>query len=444
MKIHADHPLWIIAWVALAAALLAGAWAVLKVVSPTPPRTIHMSTGVADGAYHQFGLKYQAALKANGITLVLQPSTGSVENLQRLNNADVEVGFVQGGLGKLALEPNADDVEEAPLRSLATIGYEPVWIFSHTLDLTQGLGALRGKKIAVGVAGSGNYKVALELLTTYGLVDAQGKPVGNTQLVTEGGTTAAAMLQSRALDAAIVIASPQAAAVKKLLGDPAIKLASLAQAEGLARRFPYFQTISLKRGSADPARNLPPTDVTLLTTTANLVIHENLHPALAYLLLEAARQIHSGPSLLARPGVFPNPQGTDFPLSPEAERYFKNGRPFLQTYLPFWLANFVQRFFLIVVPVIAIFIPIVKVLPTVLDWRQRRRLYRYYGELKFLERDISQAPLSPAQSKEMEERLVQIEQGIAKSHWPNVFADRVYTLRQHVDYVRGTLRASRA
>lgn len=430
----------------------AAAWGVARFVSPSPPRTLTLSTGTADGAYHQFGLKYQAILKENGVTLVLQPSSGSVENLRRLGDGSASVGFVQGGLGLLALDP-LKDASDTHLRSLATVAFEPVWIFSRKIDLSNGLSALAGKRIAVGAADSGNYKVATGLLATYGVLDAKGEPVatpsgtppgqssGATQLIPEGGMAAAAKLQAGLADAVILVAAPQAQAVALLLQDTSVELASLRHVEGLARRFPYFQVVSLKRGSIDPQRNLPLKDIAMIATTANLVVPEDLHPALAYLLLDAARQIHSRPSLVSRAGDFPSPQGTDFPLAEEAERYFKNGRPFLQRYLPFWLANFVQRLVLVLVPLIAVLVPVFKFLPSLLEWRQQNKLFRHYGELKFLEGDMSSRVLTVDETKAALAQLDRIEREVIANKFALDFSDRVFTLRQHVDYVREKLEA---
>jgi len=438
MKSRVRPSLWtVFASIAVALAL-AASWSFIKVISPAPPRTLVMSTGAVDGAYHQLGLKYQALLKANGIALELAPSTGSLQNLARLNAGEAAVGFVQGGLGGIVLDPQ-QETQNSSLRSLGTVGYEPLWIFSHTLDLSAGLQPLRGKKIAVGVAGSGNYKVALELLTAYGLTDAQDVLQGNTQLITEGGVGAASQLLSHAIDAMFIVAGPQASSVQRLLDDPAIKLASLNQAEGLARRFPYLQTISLMRGSVDPARNLPGADITLLSTTASLVIHDDLHPALAYLLLEAAKQVHAPGTLLARPGAFPKPDAVEFALSDEASRYYKNGRPFLQTYLPFWLANFVQRLGLMLVPLLALLLPLFRVILPAMNWVQKNRINRRYGELKFLEAEMLQRQLTPDEIALAHRQLDHIEQEITSTKLPLDFADRVYTLRQHVGFVRQRL-----
>ncbi|WP_310386247.1 TAXI family TRAP transporter solute-binding subunit [Roseateles sp.] len=433
----------------LAIASFISFWLVAKKMSPTPPRTLVMTTGSADGAYHQFGLKYQALLKLHGVALTLSNSTGSVENLARLQAGAADVGFVQGGLGPMAtaahtrtanFEAVDDDWAQAtPLRSLATIGHEPVWIFSREPKLSAGLGALRGRRVAVGVAGSGNQTIALELLGNYGLLGAQLEPLGGTELLTVGGLSAADLLINQAIDAFILVASVQAPAVQKLLASDGLSLASLVQAEGLARRLPYFQTVVLKRGSVSPLLDRPADDITLLSTTTNLVVQEDLHPALAYLLLEAARQVHRTPSLLARPGEFPSPQGTDFPLSDESARYFKNGRPFLQTYLPFWLANLVQRMALLILPLLALLLPMLRLLPWLRVWRQSRRLYRHYGELKFLEQELMTRALSAPERQHALERLSRIEQDIQSTRFPLDFSDRVYTLRQHVDLVRSKL-----
>jgi len=421
-------------WALLIAVLAALLWLAVRYISPAPPRALVMSTGATDGAYHRFGLRYQEILRANGIRLELLPSSGGMENIKRLNDGSVSVGFVQGGTGLLATDPEALP-ESTALRSLATVAFEPVWIFTHTLDLSKGLGSLSGRRIAVGLPGSGNLHVARQLLGVYGVqANANG-----TVFVTEGGTAAAKMLRERQVDALIMIAAPQAQAVQQMLSDGQLRLASLEQVEGLAQRYPYFQPITLKRGAVDPARDLPAADVHLLATTANLVVREDLHPALDYLLLEAAKQVHSQPSLINRPGEFPNPRDTDYPLSDQAERYFKHGQPFLQNYLPFWMAIYAQRLLLWLLPLAAILVPLMRVLPGLVNWRRQSRLYRRYGELKYLELDLASRQLNDQELRRAHEQLDRIEDDIVKTKFAIEISDRVYTLRQHVDYVRAQL-----
>nr|WP_232533258.1 MULTISPECIES: TAXI family TRAP transporter solute-binding subunit [Ramlibacter] len=396
-----------------------------------------MSTGPEDGAYHLAGLRYQRLLAANGVQLELRTSAGSIENVQRLRNDAVSVAFVQGGIGP----PSAGAApEELPLRALANVAFEPVWIFTHTVDVTHGLRALAGKRIAVGLPGSGNLQLAVDLLQAYGMDVGAGDGTRSardgTVLTADSGMAAAEKLQRHEIDAAFIVAGPAAPAVQRLLVDPAIRLASLDHVEGLARRFGYLQTVSLKRGSVDPARDLPPRDVALLATHANLVVREDLHPALAYLLLEAAQRVHQTAGLLEQQGQFPNPRVTDFALSDTAERYFRNGPPFLQSYLPFWMANYVQRLLLVLLPFAAILFPLGRLLPEVIAWRRQSRLFRRYGELKFLEEELTSRTLNEADRRAASKELDRIERDIAHARFPLELSDRVYTLRQHVAYVR--------
>jgi TRAP-type uncharacterized transport system substrate-binding protein len=411
-------------------------WLLTRYISPAPPSKISMTTGAVDGASHQFALKYQSYLKANGVTLNLETSSGSVQNLERLYGS-TPAGFVQGGLGLLSIDPLKSD-QDTPLRSLGVVGYEPLWLFTAggtiAKQVNKNLAALQGKRVAVGAEGSGTRKVALDLLQSYG-VDAT-----NSTLRSSGGMVAANELLSKQLDAVIMIGAPQTPAVQLLLSSPDVQLASLDHAEGIARRLPYFSVITLKAGSVDPARDLPAQDVNLLTTTANLVVRDDLHPALAYLLLEAARDVHKGATLLSKPGEFPNPRGTDFPLADEAQRYYKDGRPFLQRYLPYWAANALQRLLLILIPLLAVTIPVLKTIPDLLDFKDKSRLYRRYEVLLKMERDMRARKLDAAEIAKASAQLDNIEHGINNTKFPLDFTDRIYTLRQHVDYVRNQLQ----
>ncbi len=411
-------------------------WLLTKYISPAPPSKIEMTTGAIDGASHQFALKYQAYLKANRVRLELKPSTGSVQNLERLN-AGTPIGFVQGGLGILSIDPQQAD-EDTPLRSLGVVGYEPIWLFARSGELAkklaQGLGVLAGKNVAIGAQGSGTRKVAIDLLQSYGVSSA------NATFSADGGMSAANALLSEKLDAIIIIGAPQTSAVQLLLNTPEVQLVSIEHAEGIARRLPYLSLVTLKAGSVNPQRDLPAKDITLLSTTANLVVREDLHPALAYLLLEAARDVHKGATLLNKPAEFPNPRGADYPLADEAQRYYKDGRPFLQRYLPYWAANALQRLLLIIIPLLAIAIPIIKAIPGLLNFKEKNRLYRRYGVLLDLERDLRARQLTAAEIVEASAKLDQVEQDISEMKFSLDFTDRIYTLRQHVDYVRMQLQ----
>jgi TRAP transporter TAXI family solute receptor len=419
-----------------ALALVAVAFAVtVRFIKPAPPGSLVISTGAPDGAYHRFAERYRDILARDGVTLELKPSAGSVDNLARLKDdeAGVDVGFVQGGLGMLTLTPLAQPADETTLYSLANLFFEPVWVFHQARREVRRLSDLAGLRVAVGPQGSGTRKVALELLAAHG-VDAK-----TAQLADLGGTAAIDALAAGQLDAVFLIAAPEAPVVRHALALPDLAPADLDNTPALSRRFPYLKPVVLARGVFDLKADLPRRDIRMVATQANLVIREDLHPALAYLLLEAAAEIHGTPGLFHQPGEFPTPVATDWPLADEAQRYFKSGRPFLQRYLPFWLANLVERMLVLLVPLLAVVVPVFKWLPALFAWRQHAKINRWYGELKFLERDVASRTIEGDELAKTLDRLDAIERDAARLAIPLQFADRVYTLRQHIDYVRARL-----
>ncbi len=413
-------------------------WLAYQFVKPAPPSTLVMTTGAPDGAYHGFALRYQTALAKEGITLELRPSAGSVENLKRLRDETngIELGFIQGGINE------GRTTEEVSLMALASLYHEPLWVFYRATSaaekpLTQ-LRDLAEKRINIGAQGSGTRKVALDLLFANGMTEK------TTPLSDLGSRDAANALREGMVDAAFFVVSPESPLIGGLLRAPGIRLMSFAQADAYTRRFPFLDQVALARGVVDLGADLPGEDVVLLAPTANLVARDDLHPALAYLLMEVASEIHGGGSYFAKPGQFPSLANLDFPLADESKRYVKTGRPFLQRYLPFWMANLVERLAVMLVPIVAVLIPLFKVLPWLWSWRMRSRIYRWYGELKFLERDLAQsaAAATPADADALARHLLRLDEIEAQANqlpMPLSFVDRVYTLRQHIDMVRARL-----
>jgi TRAP transporter TAXI family solute receptor len=424
-------------WLPALALVIAAFWLTDRFVKPAPPDHIRLSTGAADGAYQQLALQYQRILARNGIRLELAPSSGSVENLARLrdDNAHVDAGFVQGGLGRLALEPVAE-TDATRLYSLGNLTYEGVWVFYRGKRELARLTELAGARVAVGAEGSGSRKVALDLFAAHG-IDAK-----SARLSPFGGSAATDALKAGQLDAVFLIASAEAPVIRELAGAPGVRLMSFANAQAIARRFPYLAPVTLAQGVFDLKANLPPKDVQLLAARAGMVVREDLHPALVYLLLEAATEIHSAPGILNTAGEFPSPVATDFPLSEEAQRYYKSGPPLLQRYLPFWLANLVQRMLVFLLPIFGVLLPVVRFLPGMLTWRRRQRINRWYGELKTLEHDLAAREPSRAELGDHLQRLEEIEEAARELALPLDFSDKVYTLRQHIDFVRSRLTAS--
>ncbi len=421
--------------------MLATAWPIVLItaigllvayqfVEPEPPRRMTISTGSDTGAYYAFARHYATLLAAKGITVEVRTSAGSYENLQRLANGEADVAFVQGGI-----VPPASNEDEQPggLLSLGSVSYEPVWVFYRNAQRVDRLYQLDGLRIAVGEEGSGIRGLALQLL------EANGIRPDNPELVPLAGLTAAEALQQGRIDAAFVVAAQEAPVVQVMLRSPGLRVVSFSQADAYLRRFPHLSKVVLPRGVVDLVRDLPPRDTVLLATTANVVVRDDLHPALATLLLQAMTEVNGKGGFFQRAGEFPAYQDQSFLLSPDAQRYYKSGPPFLQRYLPFWLAVLVERMFVMILPLLMLSLPLLKFAPAVYAWRVRSKIYRCYGDLKFLENDL-RAAYDAARHQDYVERLDRIEEYASTRNIPLAFTDLLYTLREHINLVREKLR----
>ncbi len=398
-----------------------------KYVDPAPPNHFVITTGSDEGDYQTFAKLYKDILKDDHVTLEIRPSSGALENLERLKDpkSGVDVGFVQDGLG------SADAAPE--LASLGSLYYEPIWVFYRGHTEVNRFSQLLGKKVAVGKTGGGTRALALQLLKASGVDET------NTQIISLAWTEAAEALRSRKVDAVIFLATPDEPLIKELVADSAIRLMNVDQAEAITRKIPFLHHLVLPHGAIDLKRNLPAQDVHMVSPTATLLVRDTLHPALAYLLLKAASQVHDDPGIFEKRDEFPIGKDYVFPLSDEAQHFYKSGAPFWQRYLPFWLASLADRFILLVIPLLAVCVPIVKLIPRYFAWRIRSRIYQRYGELKFLETQI-EADLKSEKQAHYLDQLDHIEERVNRMKVPLDFSEHLYGLREHIDFVRARLQ----
>ena len=418
-------------WLMGAALLLAVAAFGAKVfLQPAKPRNVVFTAGADEGIYLTFARRYAEALKKENITLDIRKSSGAVENYQRLkdDNSDYDIGLVQSGTGNARDAPN--------LQTLASVSFEPIWIFYRGTETIDRLSQLQGKRISVGMPGSGLRTVMRSLLAMHGVTP------NNSSIQEFGGTPASQALAAGRLDAAAFIGAPNIPLIASLLNSD-LKLLSFSQADAVVRRFPSLSKVVFPRGAIDLARDLPPHDVTLLSTTALLVAKNKLHTELAYQLLDAANEVHGMPSFFADRGDFPNQRIEDFPISDETRRYFKSGRPFLQNYLPFWLASFIEQRFVILVPVIAVFFALLQTLPRLYGYRMRHRLVRWYYDVKLLEDEIlGDGNPQPEQRRTWQRRIDAIDAGVSGIVISQPYLRDVYALKQAIRLVHDKIAAA--
>ncbi len=405
------------------ALLIAGFWYAAQFIQPAPPNRVVMATGGEGGAYQRFAALYKPLIERNGITFIERTTAGAVENLALLRAAeeDVDVAFVQGGLGLGS--------DAAGLVSLGSIYYEPLWVFYRNPEPLDQLVHLRGKRIAIGAEGSGTRKLGLDLL------EASGAAATPTRLLPLGGLEAVEALKAGKVDAIFLVGPANSGAVWASFYSEGFRLMSFALADAYVRRWPYLSRLTLPRGAIDLVRDIPSRDVTLVAPVAALVARESIHPALIDVLLQAAAEVHGQPGLFQRAGEFPNPRQVDFPLSPEADRFYRSGTRFLQRYLPFWVATLIDRLVVLLIPVFVLMIPLMRIAPALYGWRSRSRIYKWYGQLKFLEEAWLRDPGARPRDEWLAE-LDRLEARVNRIRTPLAFANQLYILREHIALVR--------
>ena len=408
--------------------VVAALWASAHFLAPAPPRHIVLASGLKDGLLHEHAQRYIEILARAGVTVEERVTNGPGDNLKLLLDpkSGVDVAFMQGGSASV---PGADR-----LVMLASLYYVPMWIFYNGPDTLSVVADLRYRRIAIGVEGSGARIFAEPVLAINGLNDS------NVTMLPMSNTAALRALQSGEIGAAIFVDAPENKAVWNALHDPDLKLLSYGHAEAYQRRFSYITKLTLPPGMIEFAQNIPAKEVALIGTKEMLVARDSLHPALVDLFVDAAREIHGGQGFFRQAGEFPGTSLVDLRVSPEADRHKHFGPRFLYQYLPFWVAAIVERAIIILLPLAAVLFPLFHYLPQILRWRVRSRVYRWYGELALLERDVETRTGTLPLKKWLAD-LDRIERSVAHIHTPAGFASEAYTLRGHIEFVRRAVLA---
>jgi TRAP-type uncharacterized transport system substrate-binding protein len=417
-------------WVSLVilALIAAAIWTAAHFLQPAAPRHIVLASGLEDGLFHQYAKRYAEILARSGVTVEERMTAGAGDNLRLLEDphSGVDIGFTQGGITK---SPEANNVV-----MLSNLYYLPMWIFYRGTDTFDHVNELRNHRVAVGAEGSGTRSLvepvfALNNLTTE-----------NVTMLPVGNDAALRALKSEEVDAAIFVDGAQNKAVWAALHDPQLKLLSYGHADAYPRLLPYIRKLRLPSGVIDVAHDIPEEAVALIGTEAMLAARDGLHPALIELLVDAAHEIHGGQGLFEEAGEFPGTSRVDLRVSTSAEQHRRFGPSFLYRYLPFWLATMTERAIIILLPLAAVLLPLFHYLPQLLRWRVRSRIYRWYGELALLERDVAERTGAPPTAKWLAD-LERIERAAARIHIPSGYASEAYTLREHIALVRRSILA---
>ncbi len=404
-------------------------------VEPAPPSKVRISTGSPGGAYERIAQRYAVVFGDNGVQLESVPSVGSTQNVERLLAGEVDAALVQAG--------TVSDEAQNALQAVVAVTYEPLLVFvradavdgesTQPRTLTDSLTALAGKRVAVGVEGSGTRTLVEALLDESGL--RVGAEAAGTQLLEQGGQDAADALRNGQIDAACFVMSPEAPMIRALLEAPGVALLDLRRAAAWSHRLPYLASVTLDEGVFDPARNLPPADVHTVAPVAYLAVRTDTHRAVVQLLVEAAQEDALPPGLIEDAGEFPSLLRMDLPVADEARFFFERGPNFLHRVFPFWLASLIDRLIILTVPLLVVLIPLLKAAPPAFRWNVRRRIYRWYRQLRIIDEELSHGDVPPARLEADLDQLRELDTEVAETDVPLSYMEEFYNLRLHIAYM---------
>jgi TRAP transporter TAXI family solute receptor len=416
---------WRRSFLVLAALILVAAIVGVQLLVPAPPKRVRIAAGAEGGMYMDAARRYREILARDGVELIVVATSGSMENIGLLSGRRrrvADIAFIQGG----TVASDTPDVE-----ALGSVFLEPLWIFARTEVQTGRLAELRGRRIAVGVPGSGTRVLVRQLL------EASGLEAG-PDMLDLGGQDAVKALLDHTVDVACFVTAKPLPLLDPLLRAPGVRLLSLSQAEAFTRHYPFLSKVVLPAGALDLAVGIPPRDVTMLAPAASLVASSALHPAIVDIVLEAATKIHGPPQLFTAAGQFPSPHYVDLPLSTDAQRWFRSGPTFLRRNLPFWAATVVERL-LIFLPLMGVTIPVLTLALGSFQARYERRIHRAYARLRALE-EQARSPAGPEDRARLLERLDDLDTEVSSLKLPANQVSQLYHLRTHIEFIRKGLR----
>jgi hypothetical protein len=381
-------------------------------IGELPPNKIRLATGQPGGAYEAAGQQIKTILARSSVTVELVPTHGSDDNLKRLTETGtdaIDAAILQSGLPNAAATPG--------IANLGAIFLEPIWIFARRLPPGIDIRRLIGKRVAAGNHASPTHALADLLLAenNLGPKDVTLVPFGE-------------------VDAAWIVGGVKSHWVQTLLASPELELVSFDRAAAYARNHSFLVDVTLAQGAIDLGRNMPGHDLKLIGPTAQIIVRTGLHPALQSLLLDAMREAFSRGDAVTPPGMYPNKDLIDIPLSGEARRYYTSGPSFFRRVLPYWAANFAERAVIFLIPLFALLFPLAQAVPPIYNWRVKNRIGVWYRQLRLLETQGIGAR-TDTEREEVREKLEAMVHELGRTRIPLNSADDVYRLRAHIRFV---------
>ncbi len=395
-----------------------------KFIKPAPKKEITIATGTKNGNYYKTALIYKELLEKENVKVNLLTSEGSIDNIKLLKENKADIAFLQNG----TIKSHQEDI-----KSLASIYYEPLWVFYRNEGFSINyVIQLISKKISIGKEGSGTKDLALKVLEDNGINKE------NSQIFNYDANKAKDELIKGNIDAMFVVSSHNSEAIRELLSNPKINVLSFKRAKAYSRKYPFLEALTLYEGTLDLYKNLPDENINLLATTANLVVKSDFSEELIRLVLKKVKEVHEKKDLFAKPQQFPNNINMQLEMHEEAQRYFEYGDTWLEKIFPYWIASNIDRLKLLIIPLLTLLFPLFKGFFPLYTWTMRSKIYKWYEKVRKLDNNIE-----TLEKKDLEEELKNIQKlkgEIQKeTRVPLSFMGEYYNLQLHLDLIENKI-----
>jgi TRAP-type uncharacterized transport system substrate-binding protein len=394
----------------------------LRFIFPAPPKHLRIAASMEGSYFSEVAEKYKEELAKEGVTLEIINTHGAFENLQMVKEGKVDLALTHGGLTQPRSSPN--------LVSLGSISYEPVWVFRRKgtpviTDITQ----VKGMRVNIGSEGSGVKILALKLLNLSGVNHV------NTTFSNLTTDESIDQLISGRIDVGFFMDPPENPKIQALFKSEDILEVDLKDSEAFRRNLRFLHVTNLAPSTIDLELEQPTAELHTVSVTNTLVVNRNLHTAIQYLLLSILDRVHHHPTLISNEDEFPSDKDVDLPLSQEADFFYKKGMPFLTQYLPFELASILERLLKALLPIVFIIFPLLNSIPTIIEWRTKRKFSNLYLSLIEIEKLIH-SNKDKLSANEFESMLNALEEKIVLENIPLSFSSDVYVLREHIELAK--------
>lgn len=364
--------------------LFIGLIALIAYVNPLPPKTAYLAIGQDGSSSQEIAKTFQTFFKKNKINLDLVATSGLTAGLKGLYSDDskINASFLTVG--------TANEDEYPGLVSLGSVQYAPIWLFYKGATLTDSdpFRYLENKKVSIGAQGTAA-NILFHKLNRVSLK----KPLANSANILElPHREGAELLMQGKIDALFIVDSNQSETIKHLLSDSSIKIADFSLANAYIKKLPFLQKLVIPRGSRSIEKINPPNDITILASTTNLLVEKDSHRAVQWAFILASKEYsRTASTFFSDPGFFPKDIDTNFPLSPIAEHYYRDGTPSLFGYLPIWIASLIDSIWVYILAFFALILPAIKLINSLRLFPSEGLMEKYFIEARMLDEAVLQA-----------------------------------------------------